>query len=281
MKFLLGVMQGRLLPKYRGKYQAHPVGEWPKEFSLAAGRELGCIEFILDFEDVDKNPLYKSQGIHDIVKYSEETEVYVRSICADYFMTAPLFADSDTQRKNSLEVLVDLINSATLIGVSDIVIPCVDAAGISGDSRKQAKLIESLQHVQAETENKKVNLALETDLGPNEFAELLTKVDCDYITVNYDVGNSAALGFDFIEEFSAYGNKITNVHIKDRLLHGPSVFLGQGVARISKVVGSLVASSYSGLMIMQAFRDDQGLKIFDEQLKWFRGELAAIHRQLG
>ena len=281
MEFLLGVMQGRLLPKYRGKYQAHPVGDWPKEFALAAARGLGCLEFILDYDDIDKNPLYKSQGINEIIKCSEEAGVRVRSICADYFMTSPLFSDNDTQRENSLDILCGLINSATAIGVTDIVIPCVDASGISGDSRRQANLIESLQHVQEEIKNKKVNLALETDLGPNEFAELLARVDCEFITVNYDIGNSAALGFDFIEEFSAYGNKITNVHIKDRLLHGPSVFLGQGVARISEILESLVASSFSGLMIMQAFRDSQGLKIFDEQLEWFRSELAVIHNRLG
>ena len=31
----LGIMQGRLLPKYNGRYQAHPVGYWQKEFEYA------------------------------------------------------------------------------------------------------------------------------------------------------------------------------------------------------------------------------------------------------
>ncbi len=43
----IGVMQGRLLPKYYGKYQAHPVGYWKEEFYLAQHRNLKNIEFIL------------------------------------------------------------------------------------------------------------------------------------------------------------------------------------------------------------------------------------------
>ena len=42
-----GVMQGRLLPKYKGRYQAHPVNYWQDEFRIANEIGLDCIEFIL------------------------------------------------------------------------------------------------------------------------------------------------------------------------------------------------------------------------------------------
>ena len=53
----LGIMQGRLLPKYQGRYQAHPIGYWQDEFEMVAGLGLDCIEFILDFNDAEENPL--------------------------------------------------------------------------------------------------------------------------------------------------------------------------------------------------------------------------------
>ena len=56
MDKLIGVMQGRLLPKYKGRYQAHPVGYWQDEFSIANKVGLNCIEFILDYEDASNNP---------------------------------------------------------------------------------------------------------------------------------------------------------------------------------------------------------------------------------
>ena len=55
-------MQGRLLPKYKGNYQAHPIGYWQSEFKIAQDIGLDCIEFILDFNKADENPLLKISG---------------------------------------------------------------------------------------------------------------------------------------------------------------------------------------------------------------------------
>ena len=63
MKNPIGVMQGRLLPKYKGRYQAHPVGYWQDEFPKAAELGLDCIEFILDYNDAEQNPLDDSGGV--------------------------------------------------------------------------------------------------------------------------------------------------------------------------------------------------------------------------
>ena len=63
MKNLFGIMQGRLLPKYKGNYQAHPVGYWSKEFSLAREFGFDCIEFILDYDQNQKNPLLSESGL--------------------------------------------------------------------------------------------------------------------------------------------------------------------------------------------------------------------------
>ena len=54
------------------------------------------------------------------------------------------------------------------------------------------------------------------------------------ITVNYDIGNSAALGYDPIEELDSYGDKISDIHIKDRTLNGGPVVLGEGDADFEK-----------------------------------------------
>ena len=59
----IGVMQGRLLPKYHGRYQAHPIGYWQEEFPKATALGLDCIEFILDFDGAEENPLLRPDGI--------------------------------------------------------------------------------------------------------------------------------------------------------------------------------------------------------------------------
>mgnify|MGYP001169158315 CR=1 FL=1 len=87
----LGVMQGRLLPKFNGRYQAHPVGFWKEEFEIASDLGLQCIEFIIDKESISENPLLKENGIEDIKKTIFKTGINVKTICADYFMDFPVY----------------------------------------------------------------------------------------------------------------------------------------------------------------------------------------------
>ena len=83
---MIGVMQGRLLPKYQGRYQAHPVGYWQDEFPKAAELGLDCIEFILDYKDAGRNPLMVPEGRKEI-KYGglvDDDENYVEVVDANY-----------------------------------------------------------------------------------------------------------------------------------------------------------------------------------------------------
>jgi L-ribulose-5-phosphate 3-epimerase len=269
MKNIIGVIQGRLLPKYKGRYQAHPKGYWQKEFYLASNLGLDCIEFILDFEDAEYNPLLRKEGAHEILSISRETGVLVKTICADYFMEAPLHSEDESIANNSLEVLSRLLVTANILGVSDIVIPCVDQSSLNGN--KAAELfIKRIKKITAKAKEYSVNLSLETDLNPQSFSGLLKKLDSDIITVNYDIGNSASLGYDPIEELNAYGDRITDIHIKDRIRGGGPIILGDGNANFKLFFSKLKEFNYDGPFIMQAYRDDEGLQIFIKQLEWIK-----------
>ena len=130
MKNPIGVMQGRLLPKYKGRYQAHPVGYWQDEFPKAAELGLDCIEFILDYNDADQNPLMTQEGCKEIQAVCERTGVKVMSVCADYFMEAPLHSENNQKAERSIEVLMQLLKTAAELGLRDIVIPCVEQSSI-------------------------------------------------------------------------------------------------------------------------------------------------------
>lgn len=260
-------MQGRLLPKYKGRYQAHPKGYWRDEFPLAARCGLGLIEFILDFEDAGENPLLCAGGIEEIKAASADSGVGVRSICADYFMQAPLHSDDPEVAGTSVKILERLIAAAAGLGVTDIVIPCVDQSSLR-DNGAEARLLRALQAVAPKAEASAVNLALETDLAPRPFARLLEQAQSPRVTVNYDIGNSAALGYAPVEEFEAYGDRISDIHIKDRVRGGGPVMLGQGDADIPKVFGLMAARDFGGPLIMQAFRDDEGVAVFERQYEF-------------
>ena len=262
----VGVIQGRLVEKFQGRYQAHPIGYWQREFSIAKKIGLDMIEFILDYNDSEINPLMSTSGIKEIAKISKNTGISVNTICADYFMEAPLQSKDREISEMSVAVMKRLLKNAAQLGVTDIVVPCVDHSSLK--KKDEINLfIDKLSQLIPYAEKEGINFSLETDLDPQSFVELLDCFDSDRVTVNYDIGNSAALGYDSIEELDAYGSRITDIHIKDRILGGGPVLLGTGDADFDKFFNKLAEFNYKGPFIMQAYRDDEGLGIFKQQLK--------------
>lgn len=272
----LGVMQGRLVPKHQGRYQAFPVGMWQTEFKIAEACGLDLVEFILDFNDVEKNPLFKPGGIDEIFGVIQDSGVSVDTICADYFMAAPLHSSDDKVAENSFEILVRLLDAAAALKITDIIIPCVDQSSL-GNAKAVDRFVKQIAKVIPIIKKENINLSLETDLAPKPFVELLNKLNSKNITVNYDIGNSAALGFDPIEELTAYGDRISDIHIKDRLINGGPVVLGEGNADFAKFFSKLLEFGYQGPFIMQAYRDDEGVEIFKKQLSWIKPYLDAFY----
>jgi hexulose-6-phosphate isomerase len=153
------------------------------------------------------------------------------------------------------------------LGAQWLVVPCVDQSSLRTPS-SLARFASAADHLGDELAGTGIRVSLESDLGPAEFAALLTKLDPEIFGVNYDIGNSAYLGYAHEDEFDAYGDRISLVHIKDRLFEGGSVPLGRGNADIPGVIERLQAMTFNGPVTLQAFRDAQGLEILDEQLRW-------------
>lgn len=266
---IIGTMQGRLLNKYKGNYQAHPVGYWQNEFALARKLGLSCIEFIFDYDQWNSNPLMTIEGRESIRNISQKTGVNVTTVCADYFMIAPLHHGDQNAADHSSKVFLKLLDAANDIGATDIVLPCVDNSSLKHEGMS-AKLLRHLDNLLPKAESLNVNICLETDLDPDEFYNFLERFQSENLTVNYDTGNSASLGYDIVEEFEAYGSRISDLHIKDRLFKGGSVLLGTGDVDFEKVFCQISRYEYDGPIIMQAYRDDEGFRIFHCQLNWLK-----------
>ena len=95
MKNLIGTMQGRLLPKYKGRYQAHPIDYWQKEFEIAKNIGLGCIEFIFDFNEFKKNPLLTEEGLNEI----------------NFFFSTPAVLSASSKRIASMTIFLIVLSS--------------------------------------------------------------------------------------------------------------------------------------------------------------------------
>ena len=112
-------MQGRLSPQIDGKIQAFPVDHWQDEFFYAAEIGFTSIEFIFEYENVDKNPLLTENGRNLIKELKKECNVRVDHICADYFMQKPFFGISQQDLYERIKLLKELIIICSLTHFND------------------------------------------------------------------------------------------------------------------------------------------------------------------
>jgi sugar phosphate isomerase/epimerase len=262
-------MQGRLSAQSDRGYQAFPWATWQHEFDLAAGRGLEHIEWVLDAGRVEENPILVETSA--VVDHVHESGIQVVSVCADYLMDDPL----DLHDPYPWKVLSSLVVAMQRLGAESLVVPCVDRSSLR-DHASSERLVRAADSVVKKLEGTNIRVSLEADLDPGNFAHLLTNLDPEFFSVNYDIGNSAYLGYSFEEEFDAYGDRISLVHIKDRLFEGGSVLLGQGSADLVGVIDRLRKIAFDGPVTMEAFRDSDGLEVLDTQLDWILGALTGI-----
>ena len=263
---LIGIMQGRLLQPIEGKIQAFPGEQWKNEFPAASECGLDLIEWIFEFRGWEKNEIIADPD--KIIAYSRQYNIQVITLIADFFMDCPLLRVSSTEVEKRMIIFQNLLKRAHQVGVKYLNVPFVDNSEIKSDSERD-HVAQLMSRLLPQAEKLGMEIALETSLNPENFRELLKTINHPLIKVNYDIGNSAALGYDPNEEMDAYGSYIATVHIKDRILEGGTVPLGQGNADFETVFSRLADLDYKGPFILQAARDGDEKTVI-KKLLWLR-----------
>jgi hexulose-6-phosphate isomerase len=66
------------------------------------------------------------------------------------------------------------------------------------------------------------------------------------------------LNYNIDEEFDCYGDRILNIHIKDRIKYGKTIKLGHGNLNFCKLKKNLKKIHYKGNLILQTARNIYG-----------------------
>lgn len=253
----IGFMQGRLSPLVGGKIQAFPWSCWAQEFPQADRLGLRLMEWTLDQERLYENPLLTAVGQAEIRELCARHRVRIPSLTGDCFMQAPFWKAAGAERQSLIEDFRAIAAACANVGIEIMVVPLVDNGRLDTEEQEHV-LVDVLTEHAALLRELNVSVAFECDFGPEEFARLINRLEAASFGINYDIGNSAALGFDPVAEIRSYGARIINVHIKDRMLHGTTVPLGTGNANFSSVFAELAAQRYSGKYILQTARAADG-----------------------
>lgn len=271
----IGFMQGRLSEMVEGRIQAFPWNHWQEEFEIAFKHDFGVMEWTLDQDSLYKNPLMTDAGRQRIKHLQSHHNIRIPSLTGDCLMQVPFFKTTGTYRNELLVNLRNIIQSCVLLDIEIIVFPLVDNARLENDEQSNI-LKDALNSITPELRQTHVKICFESDLAPEKMADFMEEYDSACFGVNYDIGNSASLGYRPSDEICLYGHRIMNVHIKDRLLNGTTVPLGKGNANIPEVLECLEKAGYQGNYILQTARapdsDHIGvLEIYRKQvLEWSR-----------
>jgi L-ribulose-5-phosphate 3-epimerase len=255
MTIKLGIMQGRLSPFYKNLTQHYPSKNWKNEFKIAKQIELTHIEWIFEYRNFKKNIIFNKKKIIELKKVIKKYGVRVNTLIMDYFIVSKFFNEKNSIIKQNLEIFKKVAKNSYLAGIRIIEIPLVDNASILKVKSKK-EIIKNLKKMILIAEAYKIKISIESDLPPKEFKNFIEIFLPKKIYVNYDIGNSASLGYNYKDEIKMLGKYFINIHIKDRILFGKSVELGTGNSNFTSIFQSLKKIKYKGLYTIQGARLD-------------------------
>ncbi len=253
----IGFMQGRLSPLVDGKIQAFPSDCWRAEFVLAERHSFPLIEWTLDHEGLSENPLMTRQGRAEIKALQQRHGIAIVSLTGDCFMQAPFFKAKGPRAIALRDELHAVLNASAELGIRFVLIPLVDNGRIEGPEDVD-RLRAGLDDLKGLLNDADMKILFESDFSPDALRHFIATLPTENFGLTYDIGNSASLGFDPNEEFAAYGDRIDNVHIKDRDSWWHHGSLGQGAADLPLVFRLLGKSDYRGDFILQTARASNG-----------------------
>ena len=249
----IGFMQGRLSPMEDNKIQSFPWKNWQREFDEANQNNFNLMEWTLDYDNLYENPLLKDDGVKLIKFLSNKFKIAIPSLTGDCFMQNPFWKAEQTKRKQLEKDFDNILLGCFNAGISLILIPLVDNGSV--ENRHQENVIVdflmSRLHLLKELS---IRICFESDYSPKKLKIFIDNFDDSYFGINYDTGNSAALGFNPFEEFAAYGDRVINIHIKDRSFGGPTLPIGEGDVNFIKIFKLLKEYDYKGNLILQTAR---------------------------
>ena len=253
MSSKVGFMQGRLCAQVGGRIQAFPWDEWELEFPRAQALGLRLMEWTLDQEGLRENPLLTPRGQARIRRLGELHGLAVASLTGDCFMQAPFWKAQGVERTALQTDFMEVAAACGAVGISMVVVPLVDNGALANRAQEDL-LVDFLLAHRPDFKRHGVSVLFECDFAPPELARFIGQLPAREFGINYDIGNSAALGYAPAAEFACYGTRVQNVHVKDRVLGGTTVPLGTGNADFKTVFAELAKLHYGGNYILQTAR---------------------------
>jgi L-ribulose-5-phosphate 3-epimerase len=251
-KFLL--VQGRALNQNDESLQSFP-SNWMEEFPLIEKLGFNGIEWIYDEKSEYNNPILNLQEHQNMKMISKKYNVSLENIVFDWFITHPILKKDDISLSTKIQKLIDLIDYSEKIGFQRVIFPLLEGNAIHNSNEMELFLKIFSDDILSTLNLKKLEIHFETSMSPNDEFNFISRLDNSQTKICFDMGNSASLGFDCSQVLNKIYPFLGSVHIKDRLINGGTVPLGDGSVDFLTVFMILNKIKFSGPISFQAYRD--------------------------
>jgi L-ribulose-5-phosphate 3-epimerase len=241
----IGIMQGRILPRYMDQLQIFPIDTWYEELGVAQAIGFQHIELLWDREQDVK----KAKGL--IQSISKLPQLHAPSMCVDSICSCRL-------SKDILSEVLDVLDTFKEDTPGILVIPLIGEATINTFFRLKEFVDEINVHkIWKLLQKYNVKLALELDMPASEIIEALEFTNSDLIGICLDSGNLWHYSDSPIYDIHTLSDRIIHVHIKDRDVEGGNVLLGDGLVDFYALSKALKSIGYTGVMTLETkyFKD--------------------------
>ena len=236
----IGIIQGRLSEPKEG-FQECPI-EWEREFNLLPELGLNHVEWIITYDNFHSNPIF----------YRDVSEYPISSVCAD-FMVEDRFYNSeylDKYLKPTCEAVQDN-------GIKFITIPLLENSDVN-DTDVMNNFIKVFYPYTERFKN--INFLIEAELHHDKLKKILDLNDNIFVT--YDTGNITSCGLNHGDYIFELGDKIKQVHIKDRIVNPlETVEPTRGDTDFNLIFKCLKKINFDGLYTLQTARMKDGKEI--------------------
>ena len=115
----IGFMQGRLVKSEKPKLiQSFPWKNWKKEFYLADKNKIRILEWTIDYEKFNQNPLINIKSLPIIKKLKKKYNININSVTCDFYMQKPYIKAKTKKLKNNIRNnFISLISSCKLMKI--------------------------------------------------------------------------------------------------------------------------------------------------------------------
>jgi L-ribulose-5-phosphate 3-epimerase len=241
---IFGILQGRLSKPINNQMQEFPLTTWEQEFKIIESIGLSGIEWLITSKDNLTNPFFTQDNLPK----------NILSVCVDTMVDEKFYTKEFLSHN-----LIPVLNRMTDLKINKVVIPLLEKSSIT-DIVIRKNFLNNIIPVSLIYPN--INFCFEFECEKEIVMEFISKMDNFFIT--YDTGNFTSFYKENINHkdlISYFGNKIKNIHIKDRNYKGETKLFGLGNTDFISIFDMIKNINYTENIILQLSREIDGNEI--------------------